>query len=275
MSALDERERNRLLLRSTFDNVAAAYDRYRPSYPAELIDAVIAWSGIPADGRIVEIGSGTGIATALLAARGYRIDGIELGAAMADFAREKLSLYPNVTISAGDFESFPIEDSQYDLAVSAQAFHWIDRATGFPKLARILKPAGTLALWWNTHVQTEEEIAFTTDLGTIYLEVAPHLARRTGGPVHVDSAATPWKETIEQSGLFGEVEVRSFAWDHVYTTEDYLQLLGTYSDHISLDPATRETLYARLGERIDTAHGGRVHKRFLTVLYLAHPLPRP
>jgi SAM-dependent methyltransferase len=272
MSAADERERNRLLLRSTFDNVAAAYDRYRPSYPAELIDTVIAWSGIPADGRIVEIGSGTGIATVLLASRGYRIDGIELGGALAEFARHKLSGYPNVTIGTGDFESFPIDDNRYDLAVSAQAFHWIDRAAGFPKLARILKPAGALALWWNTHLQTDEEIAFTADLGTIYLEVAPHLARRTGGPVHVDSAATPWKETIEQSGIFGEVDVLTFPWDHNYSTEDYLQLLGTYSDHISLDPAIRETLYARLGERIETAYGGRVQKRFLSVLYLARPL---
>src|SRR5204862_397290 len=95
------------------------------------------------------------IATALLAPRGYRIDGVELGGALAEFTRRKLTAYPKVTIFEGDFETFPLEDGIYDLAVSAQAFHWIDPQIGFPKLVRVLKPTGAIALWWNTHVQTD------------------------------------------------------------------------------------------------------------------------
>ena len=52
----------------SFGAVAALYDRARPSYPQALIDALLA-SG---SRRVLDVGCGTGIAAALLAARGAR-----------------------------------------------------------------------------------------------------------------------------------------------------------------------------------------------------------
>lgn len=49
--------------RNTFDSVACRYDEIRPGYPDELIDDIECLSGIPDDGRILEIGCGTGHAT--------------------------------------------------------------------------------------------------------------------------------------------------------------------------------------------------------------------
>src|SRR5436305_1222129 len=93
-----DRERmptDRVHLRNSFDNVALQYDRSRPGYPSALIDDAIALSGIAGDDRVLEVGSGTGIATELLARRGYRIETIEVGAAVAAVAREKLRGFPN------------------------------------------------------------------------------------------------------------------------------------------------------------------------------------
>ena len=71
-----------------FDQEVAAYDRARPSYPDALFDDLIAYLGnndlsIPFDA--VEIGPGTGKATASLLARGSRVTAVEHGAAMAAF----------------------------------------------------------------------------------------------------------------------------------------------------------------------------------------------
>jgi SAM-dependent methyltransferase len=69
----------RAKLRTTFDEVALLYDEVRPGYPEELFEEVVSLSGIPSDGRILEIGCGTGQASVPLAGRGYRVLYVEVG----------------------------------------------------------------------------------------------------------------------------------------------------------------------------------------------------
>src|ERR671933_1014886 len=109
-------------LRITFNEVAELYDQVRPGYPEALFDAVVQLSGIPAQGRILEIGCGTGQATVPFARRGYRILCVELGENLASVARRRLAAYPQVEVRTGAFEDWPEERSAFDLAVSAEAF---------------------------------------------------------------------------------------------------------------------------------------------------------
>src|SRR5918997_2611748 len=95
-------DRNRL--RTTFDEAASLYDEVRPGYPEDLFDDVVLLSGIPAGGRILEIGCGTGQATVPFARRGYRILCIELGENMAAVALRNLEKYPNAEVRTGAFE---------------------------------------------------------------------------------------------------------------------------------------------------------------------------
>src|SRR5689334_3964118 len=75
-------------LHATFDTVATLYDEVRPGYPDVIIDAVIERSGLPAEGRILEIGCGTGQITRPFAQRGYPILALELGPSLAVLAAE-------------------------------------------------------------------------------------------------------------------------------------------------------------------------------------------
>jgi 16S rRNA A1518/A1519 N6-dimethyltransferase RsmA/KsgA/DIM1 with predicted DNA glycosylase/AP lyase activity len=97
-----------LPLRETFNTAAARYHRARPGYPEELFDDLADLARLDGHSRILEIGPGTGIATAPLARRGYSILGIELGPALASEARKNLNSYPNVTIETGSFETYPL-----------------------------------------------------------------------------------------------------------------------------------------------------------------------
>src|SRR4051812_31892173 len=106
----------------TFDRIAALYDQVRSSYPEALISDVLRASGIAADGRILEIGSGTGKATELFARRGYRMLCVELGENLAAVARHKLAEYPGVEFYIGPFEDWPVEEGAFDVTISAQAF---------------------------------------------------------------------------------------------------------------------------------------------------------
>src|SRR3712207_9232830 len=148
----EERDR----LRTTFDEAASLYDEVRPGYPDRLFDDIVSLSRIPAGGKILEIGCGTGQATVPFARRGYHILCIELGENMAAVARHNLEGYPQAEVRTGAFEESSLQEEAFDLAISATAFHWLDPAVAYPKAARVLRDGGSLALFWHVHVLSDE-----------------------------------------------------------------------------------------------------------------------
>ena len=81
----------RLRKRATFDEIAEHYLRGRPPYLPFVIDDVVELSGLGPGSRIVEIGCGTGQATAGLAERGIDVTCVELGSRLAEVARRELA----------------------------------------------------------------------------------------------------------------------------------------------------------------------------------------
>ena len=81
---------------------------------------------------------------------------------------------------------------------------------------------------------------------------------------------------IEASGLFAAepVTVVREPWRAVYSTENWLRLLSTQSDHRLLDEDTRAALFDRIRATID-ANGGQVEVGYVTVGYLARTRDRP
>lgn len=167
----DERDR----LKVTFDQVAQLYDQARPGYPEALFDDVVSLSGIPPGGRVLEIGCGTGQATVPLARRGFALLCIELGENLAAVARRNLAAYPRVEVRTGAFEEWPLEEGAFDLAVAATAFHWIDPVVRYPKTAQALRPGGTMALFWNLHVQGNACEGFFEAVQEVYERETPEL----------------------------------------------------------------------------------------------------
>ena len=262
-------ERNRL--RTTFDEAALLYDEVRPGYPDELFDDVISLSRIPSGGRILEIGCGTGQATLPFARRGYRILCVELGENLAVLARRNLRSYSQVQVRTGPFEEWPLQESAFDLAISATAFHWLDPAVAYPKVARALRYGGSLALFWNVHVHSDESQGFFEAAQEIYEREAPEIV----GPEDHKGLPRPDEVPdrtgeIRDTGLFGEVITRSYQWDEPYDAEGYLRVLNTYSGHRSLRDDARERLFRGIAHLIDSEFGGRIVKGYLTTLYVAH-----
>ncbi|MEV8533070.1 class I SAM-dependent methyltransferase [Streptomyces sp. NPDC051211] len=131
----------------SFSRAAERYGTYRPSYPAELFDTLEAVSGRPLRGaRVADVGAGTGIATAQLRDRGARVVGVEPGGGMAAEFRRRL---PDVPVVRGDGNRLPLADGSLDFLTYGQSFHWTDPARSVPEAARVLRPGGALALFWN------------------------------------------------------------------------------------------------------------------------------
>ncbi len=245
-----------------FDGVAERYDTFRPGYPEELIDAIVATVGLAAGARILEIGCGTGKATALFARRGYSILCVEPGRNLAAVAVRNLKGYP-VEFEIARFEEWNERVNEFDLAISAQAFHWVPKEIGYAKIARALRPDGWLALFWNRY--PSDQGAIFEELEQVYRAHDPALSPPMG-PVEEQIQAT--RNEVAASHQFGDVQVKTFAWSARYSTQAYLGLLGTYSDHLRLEQAERGRLFTAIAKVIDR-HGGYIDKPYLTVLYLA------
>jgi SAM-dependent methyltransferase len=128
-----------------FSDRVGDYVRYRPSYPAEAIDRILAGFG-PAERLIAaDVGAGTGISARLLADRGVRVIAVEPNADM----RAGAEPHPRVEWRDGTAESTGLPDRSVDLVLCAQAFHWFRPVEALTEFARILKPGARLALMWN------------------------------------------------------------------------------------------------------------------------------
>ncbi|MFH0520981.1 class I SAM-dependent methyltransferase [Streptomyces sp. M41] len=132
----------------SFDAAAAQYAANRPSYPPALLDAIEELAGRPLTGaRVIDVGAGTGIATALLHARGADVLAVEPGDGMAAQFRRT---HPDIPIVRGNGNALPVATACADFITYAQAWHWTDPAHSAPEALRVLRPGGALALWWNT-----------------------------------------------------------------------------------------------------------------------------
>ena len=243
----DDRE----ALRARFDEDALLYDTARPTYPAALFAAIDERlpEHVPVAPQVLEIGCGTGQATLPLARRGYDIVAVDLGADMARVARRKLQNFHNVEVVNADIEQWDPPAERFDLVVCATAFHWLDPATRYNRVARFLRPGGLLALIQTIHIAGPSDSFF-------------HGAQRCYE--HWDPATPPGQRLrkltdlpatsdygIEQADDFEDVRIQRFTANHRYTAEQYLDLLNTFSNHRALPPPNRKGLFACIRERIN------------------------
>ncbi|MFH8978452.1 class I SAM-dependent methyltransferase [Streptomyces sp. NPDC017890] len=171
----------------SFNAAAAQYAANRPSYPPALFDTLEELAGRPLAGsRVVDVGAGTGIATARLHARGADVIAVEPGAGMAAEFRRAL---PGVPIVRGNGNALPLAGHCADFLTYAQAWHWTDPALAVPEALRVLRPGGALALWWNTSALDVPWIAaaveradrhFGLNISAEQHNIRPHVADPAG-----------------------------------------------------------------------------------------------
>ena len=257
-----ERER----LRLTFGQDAERYDRARPIYPAELFEELAEVACIGQSCRVLEVGVGTGQATLPVASRGCRLIGLELSPALAAVARDRLTTFDGVEIVTAPFEQWELPDEQFDMVLSATAFHWLDPATRVSKSAEALRGGGILATI-DTHHVAGGTTDFFVDVQDCYERWDPATPPGLRLPRAVD--IPPNSVELDRSDLFEPPTFRRYEWEVAYSTSEYVDLLMTYSGHIALDPAARDGLLQCIADLIDTRYGGRLTKRYLAELRLA------
>jgi SAM-dependent methyltransferase len=212
-----------------FGAVAADYDRFRPGYPTQLIDDLVA----DRPRTVLDVGCGTGKAGALLAARGLDVLGVELDPQMAAVARGH-----GLAVEEASFEHWDDRGRRFDLITAAQAWHWVNPAIGAPKAAGLLNPGGLLALFWNFGEPEEVARAAIED---VHRRMAPQFVTPPGAGddrTHV--------QALEATGCFRSIETHTYEFERHWPVDDWVGNLGTQSSHLLLGPERLAALLAEM-----------------------------
>jgi ubiquinone/menaquinone biosynthesis C-methylase UbiE len=257
-----------------FDEIVEEYDKIRSEYPAELFKDIISYSGTGTNKKALEIGAGTGKATKPFLDAGYNVTAVELSENMARFLQKKFNEYDKFNVIKADFESVSPEDNSYDLIYSATAFHWVNPRLGCPKAFRLLKNGGVFALFRYNMIPPVNEVLFD-EIQNVYEKHYYSFYTSNKRPVRI-SRDDSWKpaellhrfgfESLEDYG-FGDIAMKLYDAVRIYSTDDFISLRDTMSDHRALPEANRTALYAGFREVLKK-YGGQYKEEYIFQLYM-------
>lgn len=230
--------------RKVFDSIPEQFDEWRPRYCDELFNDLIEYANIGPGKNVLEIGPGTGQATEPILKTGCSYQAIELGENFTEFMINRFGSYEKFQIINADFETYDFKDTKFDLVYSAAAFQWIPEKIGYPKAYNLIKSNGTFAMMlMRPDIQpgggyTDEPLY--SKIQEVYSEF---FQPETEYKCRLDYDAR------DKYG-FVDLECREYKKTREYSADDYVSLIGTHSDHLTLQEPYKTKFYEGIREVI-------------------------
>lgn len=204
-----------------FESVAEDYAAARPQYPQQLYDRLAAMGVIGPGKRILEVGAGSGQATAPLVERGCLVTAIEPGPGLAASLRAAV---PAAVVLADPVEVAALPTGAFDSVVAATSLHWVDLPAALPRLHDALVPGGSLAVWRTVYGDPRTRTPFRDAVAAI-------VAARSSATVHRDSLdPRPTLAELTSGGFFAPVETWTHPWQVDLEADQIHRLFRTFSD---------------------------------------------
>lgn len=178
---------------------ADRYHRGRPTYHADLAKRVIERYG---NGRVVELGAGTGIFTRQLTDLGASVIALEPVISMRTTLME---VVPEANVRVGSAEKIPMADDSVDTIVASQSFHWFDFEPALDEIFRVLRHGGHLLTVWNVRDESVEWVSRLTTVVDRYARDTPRYR------------SMAWRRAINADPRFSPVD--EWRMDNPYPTD--------------------------------------------------------
>lgn len=241
-----------------YQRQSEAYNRGRPTYHPALAQRIAdaypptvstAMSAVSEqDPGLVELGAGTGIFTAQLAALDLRVTAVEPVEAMRVAMQTMVGQRYQGLIDTvdGTAEQLPFADGSVQTVVASQSFHWFHYAAALDEAARVLCPGGHLVTVWNVRDNQVPWVSAYTAVIDRHAEDTPrHHTMR-------------WRQAIDDDSRFRLVEDFSIANPYPTTPDGVSDRVRSTSFIGALDPEQQAAvladiarIVAPLGERFD------------------------
>lgn len=256
----------RISLRTTFNEDVLNYDFARPSYPKDLYSDIFQYLDQRNVGNTaLEIGIGTGQATKPFLDAGFHITAIELGDKLAAYTAEKFEAYTNFRVICADFMEDELKATEsFDFLYAATSFHWLPKPCGYFKAKEMLRERGVIALFWNHPYMCRADDKTNIAAVGVYNRLRP--SRKT--ILEFSEAMTePIVSELRFSG-FKNVQSKLYHRIRTLTTDQYIALLNTYSDHRALNNTIKSRFESEMSEALNNV-GGLIRIYDTIDLYLA------
>ena len=239
----------------TFDTVSSTYEKSRPGYVKELYQTLLDYIPINENSNVVEVGSGGGQATALILATGCQLTAVECGKRFSELLKDKFNEYQKFSVITGKFEDTVFEDNTFDLVFSATAFHWVPEKIGYEKVFSMLKNGGAFARFANHPYRDKENVELSQEIDKIYDLYYNKYYNKERETIsgYTEQQAKEIAMIASKYG-FSDIRYELFYRERVFSANEYIELLGTYSNHIAIEESIRTEFFAKIKEAINN-HG--------------------
>jgi ubiquinone/menaquinone biosynthesis C-methylase UbiE len=243
----------------SFDAWAGEYDRYRPSYPDAVFERIRSELALPERPRVADLGAGTGRASLAMATLGWQVTAVEPGGPMLDVLRARAAgAGLTVNLVQAMAEATGLASASVDVATAAQAFHWFDKAAALTEMARIVRPGGGVALFWN--VRDEERSPFVADYHRI-LERYGGVAEGKYLQAGRSSGRSSTREAFDAAEGFEAPQLHELQHELPATADGFVGMAFTASYIRALDPEAQDRFRAETLELL-ARHGHRGDEPF-------------
>jgi SAM-dependent methyltransferase len=221
-----------------FDAWADEYERYRPGYPPALFDLIAERLTLPARAAVVDLGAGTGKVARAAAARSWRVTAVDPGAPMLAVLRERAGAeHLEVEIIQASAEATGLSAASFDAALAGEAYHWFDAPAALAEMARIVRPGGGIAFFWN--VGDAEPSPLVAGERRLVAEYGID-----GSDVRKPGPLPETRDAVRAAGAFEEPEFHQVRHVVPMSGSDYLGLAYTKS-HLRTAPVELQERYRR------------------------------
>ncbi len=171
---------------------------YRPGYSSLVRDAILGLMKESPDSiDFLDIGSGTGIWTRVMATTGCRSTGVEPN---DDMRSEAVKSSAGIEWRKGSAEKTGMASHSFDLVTMASSFHWTDFEQATREIHRVLRPGGCFAALWNPRYI--EANPLLVEIEEYLHQLVPELNRVSSGRSDFCDALP---HTLPATGLFENV----------------------------------------------------------------------
>lgn len=240
----------------TFDTVASKYAKLRPGYTDELYQMIFDYIDINKSSNVVEVGIGGGQATLPILQTGCNLTAVEYGENFSRLCEEKFKEYKNFSVITDKFENVSFSDGSYDLVYSASAFHWVPEEIGYPKVFDMLKSGGVFARFANHPYRDKGNLALSDAIDELY---AKYYCKYYGKDIKLEKEYSEEQamQRAEIARKYGFIDIKHalFYRTRTFSAKEYIELLGTYSDHIAIEEPLRTEFFSKIEETINQ-YGG-------------------
>lgn len=258
--------RGEKLFDASFDKFAKTYDKVRPRYPIQLYKDIQTFCDISSQTNLLEIGTGSGIATEEIAKLRARIITVEPGDNLVEVAKQNLSGYHNIRFICDTFENCDFENRQFDIILSATTFHWLEKDSKYYDCYRYLKDNGFLVLYWNSFCRENSPIM--KEIDEVYARnLSATYERRSDVNRGVLDKVIKREQELIQSEYFYISALKRYRTEYHYDADSYVALLNTYPKIIKLSSDVRDKFLAEIREVI-IRNSNKITIPILTSLYI-------